>query len=117
MLLDAAQIEKCQEKCNDIVRLLVTDQIKHDYPEGKQLVNLSHTFVISYHESFCYHGEACNHGIVLADFVIYYEWLLWLLTGYVNEEELMKLLESPNKSSNEPEDASCDTKEEVRYTG
>lgn len=62
MLLDPSQVEKCQEKCNDIIRLLVTDQIKHDYPNGKQLVNLSHTFVVSYHESFCYHGESCNHS-------------------------------------------------------
>ena len=65
MLLDTSQIEKCQEKCNDIVRVLVTNQIKHDYPEGKRLDNLSHTFVISYHDSFCYHGELCNHSDVL----------------------------------------------------
>lgn len=57
MLLDPTQVEKLQEKCNDIVRLLVTDQIKSDYPEGKRLVNLSHTFVVNYHESFRYHGE------------------------------------------------------------
>lgn len=57
MLLDPSQVDKCQEKCNDVVRILVTDQIKRDYPEGKRLDNLSHTFVISYHDSFCYHGE------------------------------------------------------------
>ena len=57
MLLEPSQVEKHQEKCNDIVRILVTDQIKLDYPKGKQLVDLSHTFVISYHDSFCYHGE------------------------------------------------------------
>ena len=62
MLLDPSQIEKCQEKCNDIVRLIVTDQIKRDYPEGKRLDNLSRTFVVSYHDSFCYHGEQCNHS-------------------------------------------------------
>lgn len=61
MLLDPTQVEKCQEKCNDVVRILVTDEIKHDYPEGKQLVNLSHTFVVNYHDSFCYHGELYNY--------------------------------------------------------
>ena len=61
MLLDPTQVEKCQEKCNDVVRILVTDEIKHDYPEGKQLVNLSHTFVVNYHDSFCYHGKLYNY--------------------------------------------------------
>lgn len=87
MLLDPTQVEKNQEKCNDIVRILVTDQIKHDYPEGKKLVNLSHTFVASYHESFCYHG-------------------------YVNEEEVMKLLEPINGSCDKSDNVSCDGKEE-----
>ena len=57
MLLEPSQAEKHQEKCNDLVRIVVADQIKRDYPKGKQLINLSHTFVISYHDSFCYHGE------------------------------------------------------------
>ena len=70
MLLDPTQVEKCQERCNELVRLLVTDQIKQDYPNGKQLVNLSHTFVVSYHESFCYHGESCYHDTVIVIIVV-----------------------------------------------
>ena len=67
MLLDPSQVDKCQEKCNDVVRILVTDQIKRDYPEGKQLSNLSHTFVVNYHDSFCYHGELYNNALYSND--------------------------------------------------
>jgi len=39
------------------LQVLVTEQIKHDFPDGKKVQNLSYTFVLNYHDSFCYHGE------------------------------------------------------------
>ncbi|XP_065888673.1 mitochondrial import receptor subunit TOM70-like [Dysidea avara] len=57
MLLDPQQqMEQLQEKCNDVVKVLVMEQIKQDYPDGKKLQNLSYTYAMNYHDSFCYHG-------------------------------------------------------------
>ena len=89
MLLDPSHIEKNQEKCNEIVRLLVTDQIKHDYPEGKQLDNLSRTFVVSYHDSFCYHGELHNYIAIYS--TLQFVHLLILKLRFISVLVLMKV--------------------------
>ena len=51
--------------------------------------------------------------VTLCYFIDVLSWLCFVLTGYVNEEEVMKLLEPINGSCDKSDNVSFDGKEEV----